>query len=544
MQKTEYDVVFIGGGHNALVCACYLAAAGFKAAIFEARHIVGGAAVTEEICPGFRNSTYSYTVSLLNPKVIRDLRLHAHGLHILERPFSNFLPLSSGDSFRHGGDATTALAELARFSQRDVERLPRYYAMLDRIADVLRQSVLETPPNVGGGWMEFISALRTGKRMSGLNMSERRDMLDLFTKSAGEMLDSWFESEPLKAALGFDSVVGNFGSPYDMGSAYIQLHHCFGEVNGKKGVWGHAVGGMGAITEAMAKEAQLRGVDIFVSSPVAKVNVRYGHASGITLLNGKDVSARVVASNVNPKRLFLQLLEHGDMPEEIVERMERYKCESGTFRMNVALSELPNFTCKSGIHPQPHHSSGIIMAPSLAYMDRAYHDAREFGVSQAPIVEMLIPSTIDNTLAPPGGHVASLFCQQFAFHLPGGVSWDDFRERAADMVINTVNGYAPNFKRSVIARQINSPLDLERTLGLIGGDIFHGKLTLDQMFSARPLLGYADYTTPIQGLFGCGAGWWPGGGVTGAPGHNAARKISAYLSKKRYNEILAMSSYC
>ena len=520
-----YDALIIGGGHNGLTCACYLAAAGLKVCVLERRHIVGGAAVTEEFHPGFRNSIASYTVSLLNPKVIRDLRLAEHGLRIVERPFSNFLPLDDGNALRVGGGLETTQREVARFSARDAERLPAYYERIERIANVLRDLVLQTPLNAGGGIGDLWRGLQLGHKLHKLDIDTQRDLLDLFTKSAGDMLDTWFESVPIKAALGFDAVVGNYASPYTPGSAYVLLHHCFGEVNGKRGIWGHAIGGMGAITQAMAAEAEVRGVDIRTSAPVARVLTEGGRAVGIALDNGDEIRAKLVVSNLNPKLLFQRLVDPQTLPEDFRHRIDGWKCGSGTLRMNVALSELPNFSAASGTQAQPHHSSGIIMAPSLAYMDRAFDDAKQHGWSRAPIVEMLIPSTVDDTLAPRGMHVASLFCQQFAPQLPDGKNWDEAREQAADLVIETVNRYAPNFKTAVIGRQILTPLDLERTFGLIGGDIFHGALSLDQLYSARPVLGHADYRSPIQALYMCGSGTHPGGGVTGAPGHNAAREI-------------------
>jgi phytoene dehydrogenase-like protein len=518
-----YDAVIIGAGHNGLVCACYLAAAGLKVRVLERRAAVGGAAVTEEFHPGFRNSVAAYTVSLLNPRVIRDLRLADHGLRIVERAFPNFLPLPDGRSFRLGGP--DAAAEVARFSARDAERLDAYYASVERVADVLRAVVLETPPNLGGGLHDLVRAARVGGRLRRLDMPARRDLLDFFTRSAGEMLDWWFESDPLKAALGWDAVVGNFASPYAAGSAYVLLHHAFGEVNGKRGTWGHAIGGMGAITQAMAQEATARGVELSVETPVARVNVANGRATGVTLADGGVVDARLVVGNVNPRLLYLSMVESGDLDAEFRARMERWKCGSGSFRMNVALSELPDFRCAPGTHAQPHHQSGIVIAPSLAYMDRCWTDARAHGIPAAPIVELLVPSTLDPTLAPQGAHVASLFCQHFAPELPDGRSWDERRDEAAERIIDTVTAYAPNFRRAILGRQVLSPLDLEREFGLVGGDIFHGHLSLDQLYSARPVLGYADYRSPIRGLYLCGAGAHPGGGVTGAPGHNAAREI-------------------
>ena len=519
------DVLIVGGGHNGLTCACYLAAAGLKVRVIERRSVVGGAAVTEEFHPGFRNSTASYTVSLLNPQVIRDLRLAEHGLRILERPISNFLPLSDTDYLKVGGSLQSTQTEVARFSSADAARLPAYYAMLDRVADVLRELSLETPPNVGGGIGDFLSAIKTARRFKKLDMAARRDVLDLFTKSAGDVLDFWFESAPIKAALGFDAIVGNFASPYAPGTAYVLLHHVFGEVNGKRGVWGHAVGGMGAITQAMAAEARARGVHIDTGAEVINVCVDSRGAQGVQLKDGRVIEARCVAANVNPKLLYLQLIDAPALDADFRRRMQAWKCGSATFRMNVALNELPDFNCLPGSDVAQHHQSGIIIAPSLGYMEQAYFDARTYGCSRAPVVELLIPSTVDDSLAPAGQHVASLFCQHFSPELPNGLSWDEIREQAADHVIETVTRYAPNFKDAVIARRILSPLDLERDFGLTGGDIFHGALTLDQLWSARPVLGHGDYRSPVNRLYLCGSGTHPGGGVTGLPGRNAAREI-------------------
>ncbi len=519
------DVLIIGGGHNGLTCACYLAAAGLRVRVLERRAVVGGAAVTEEFHPGFRNSTASYTVSLLNPQVIRDLRLAEHGLRIVERPISNFLPLSDTEYLKVGGTLEATQAEVARFSKKDAARLPAYYAMLERVADLLRELALETPPNVGGGVGDFFAAIRTARRFRKLDMAARRDVLDLFTKSAGDLLDAWFESAPIKAAFGFDAIVGNFASPYAPGTAYVLLHHVFGEVNGKRGSWGHAIGGMGAITGAMAAEARARGVQIDTGVEVVNVCIDSRGAQGVQLKDGRVIEARCVVANVNPKLLYLKLVDTPALDAEFLQRIRGWKCGSATFRMNVALRELPDFRCLPGTVSAQHHQSGIIIAPTLQYMEQAYFDARTHGCSRAPVVELLIPSTVDDSLAPPGRHVASLFCQHFSPELPNGLSWDDIREDAADHVIDTVTRHAPNFKDAVIARRILSPLDLEREFGLTGGDIFHGALTLDQLWTARPVLGHADYRSPVRRLYLCGAGTHPGGGVTGLPGRNAAREI-------------------
>jgi phytoene dehydrogenase-like protein len=379
--------------------------------------------------------------------------------------------------------------------------------------------------------------VKTAKGFRKLTLPERRDLLDLFTKSAGDLLDRWFASAPIKAAFGFDAVVGNFASPYTPGSAYVLLHHVFGEVNGKPGQWGHAVGGMGAITQTMAAECAARGVVVRTRAPVARVVVKARRAAGVELADGEVIEGKRVVANVNPKLLCEQLVAPEHLPDDFRARIAGYRCGSGTFRMNVALAELPSFTALPGRDAQPHHGSGIIMAPSLAYMERAYFDARTAGWSSAPIVEILIPSTVDDTLAPAGMHVASLFCQHVHPDLPAvadGRTWDDAREEVAERMLATVDGFAPGFRASVLGYRALSPLDLEREFGLIGGDIFHGALSLDQLFSARPVLGHGNYRMPVPGLYLCGSGAHPGGGVTGIPGRNAAREIVKDVRRRRH----------
>jgi phytoene dehydrogenase-like protein len=534
-SKQARDVIVIGGGHNGLVCAWYLARAGLRVTVLERRDVVGGAAVTEEFHPGFRNSVASYTVSLLNPKVIADMGLQDHGLRVVQRKVANFLPLNDQD-YLIVGDGRTA-DEVAKFSQRDAARLVDYNARLETIADTVRDLVLRTPPNmpIGGGPLaaarQLLAGVGVGRRLSRLDLVARRDLLALFSQSAGDWLDGWFESEPIKAAFGFDGIVGNYASPYSPGSAYVLLHHVFGEVNGKKGAWGHAIGGMGAITQAMASACRALGVEIRTGSSVARSLVKKGRVIGAVTEAGETVLARTVVSNLHPRLLFEKLVDPSVLPADFRERISRYRSGSGTFRMNVALAELPRFSCLP--EPGDHLTGGVIIAPSLGYMERAFADARALGWSREPIVEMLIPSTLDDSLAPPGRHVASLFCQHVAPVLPGGRCWDDHREEVADLMISTVDRMAPGFAASVMGRQILSPLDLERTFGLVGGDIMHGAMSLDQMFSARPVLGHGDYRTPLAGLYQCGAGTHPGGGVTGAPGHNAAQEILADLKLAR-----------
>jgi phytoene dehydrogenase-like protein len=533
----SYDVLIIGAGHNGLTCAAYLARAGLRVKVLERRSIAGGAAVTEEFLPGFRNSTASYTVSLLHPKVIADLNLAAHGLNIVERRAQNFVPDRDGRYLLASGGHTRL--DVGKFSRADAERYEAFERNLDAAADVLREFVLQAPPNLTRGWSfeslrELMKAGRLGNKIRRLSTESLSATLDLFTKSAGDYLDGWFEGDLVKALFGFDSIVGNYASPYTPGTAYVLLHHAFGEVNGKKRRWGHAIGGMGAISDAIARAATSSGVEIRTDASVREVLVEKGRAAGVVLDKGEVIRAAAVAANVNPKLLYTALVAESAVPADFLRRMRGWRCASGTFRMNVALSQLPSFSARPGHALEDHHTAGIILAPSLGYMDRAFCDARTLGWSREPIIEMVIPSTLDDTLAPPGAHVASLFCQHVAPQLPAGASWNDHREEVADLMIETVDRYAPGFKASVLGRQALTPLDLEERFGLTGGDIFHGALTLDQLFWARPALGYADYRSPVKGLYHCGSGAHPGGGVTGAPGHNAARAIIADWRRRRW----------
>ncbi|GAA4012506.1 NAD(P)/FAD-dependent oxidoreductase [Sphingomonas swuensis] len=522
MAFVTYDAIIIGAGHNGLVCSYYLAKKGLKVLILEAQPNVGGAAVTDEFLPGFRNSAASYTVSLLNPKVIRDLDLARHGLKVVLRKQDNFLP-GDGDYLLGGRNGLTR-SEIVRHHPEDGVGYDRYMAELETVVPLIQKWLLKAPPQAGGGIGGLPTMLSLGRDLVGLTTDEIRTVHDYATKSAGDILDRHFKGDLAKALFGFDGVVGNFASPYTPGTAYVLLHHLFGEAAGVPGAWGHAIGGMGAITQAMARAAREAGVDIVLNAPAEEIIVEKGRAVGV-VASGKAWRAGQVVAGVNPRLLFQRLLPAGAVPESVDRHMTNWSCESATFRMNVALSELPRFTVKP--EAGDHLTAGIIMAPSLGYMDRAFTDAKQQGWSRAPIIEMLIPTSLDDGLAPKGRHVASLFCQHFRFELPGNKSWDKVRDKVADHIIATVDSHAPGFAASIIGRQIHSPLDLERRFGLIGGDIFHGKMGLDQLFSARPMIGAADYRMPLPGLYLCGSGAHPGGGVTGAPGHNAARAVLA-----------------
>ena len=522
-MKQETDVIVIGAGHNGLTCAGYLARAGLKVKMLEARSVVGGAAVTEEFHPGFRNSVYSYSVSLLHPQVITDLQLEQHGLEIMERP-AGTLSLLDNDHLLLTRDDAQAQAEIARFSSRDAQRIAEFDNEIAEVAMALRALAIQAPPNFGGGWADAWTLVKAGNVFRKLSKQHQIVLAELMTKSLGDYLDAWFEGEALKGVLGLEGVIGNFAEPYQAGTAYVLLHHAFGEVKGKAGAWGIARGGMGAISESMASFARAQGVEIETDTPVQKIITEGGRARGVLTADGREITAKCVAANVHPQILLQKLLDEKMLEPPEQRRIEGYRSHSATFRMNVALSELPQFTSMAG-RGEEHFMGAIVVSPSLQYIQNAYYDARQQGWAKKPVISMQVPSTQDKSLAPEGGHVASLFCQHFQRHLPDGRSWDEVKHEVADMIIGTIDNYAPNFKASVVGRQIKSPLDIERDLNMVGGDIFHGALHLDQFYSLRPLPGYADYKMPVDGVYLCGSGAHPGGGVSGLPGRNAAASI-------------------
>jgi phytoene dehydrogenase-like protein len=501
--------------------------------VLERSEQVGGAAVTEEFHPGFRNSVASYTVSLLEPRIAADMGLFRRGLRILPRPMANFAPQIDAPGLALHHDPTRTRAAIEMHSRRDAER---YAAFLDELASltrVLKPVMLEPPLNPYGGWREAGRALQWLRRIRTLARAKRLGAAwNLLTGSAGGWLDRWFETDILKGALGFDSIVGHFASPYTPGSGYLLLHHALGEVNGVRGAWGHAVGGMGSITQTMAEAVRDLGADIRCGDAVQSIEV---DSRGVELETraGARYAARAVAAAIHPQILFARLMQRSDLPADFYERILAWRSESASFRINVALSELPDFACLPGKAAEPHHGAGILISPALEYLDRAYLDARSHGYSRSPVIELLIPSTVDPSLAPKGAHVASLFCQHFARHLPGGRSWADAKTAAVKTIVDTVSAYAPNFRQAIVGLQALSPADLEQRFGLVGGDIFHGQMTLDQLYWARPALGYASYTSPVRGVYLCGAGAHPGGGVSGAPGHNAAHVILRDLTSRR-----------
>ena len=531
MPNNKNDVIIIGGGHNGLVCAFYLAKTGAKVTVLERSDKVGGAAITEEFHPGFKNSVASYTVSLLNPKVIQDLDLHRHGLEIVERQVNNFWPNTEAGNhdflaFTVGEESLKN--EIARYSQTDAENLVAYFNDIEMVSNLIRDQLLKTPPNAGGGIKDILKLFALSNQARKLTVEQKRVVMDIFTKSVSDFLSLYFENDYVKGAFAFDGIVGTYASPYTPGTAYVLMHHAFGEVNGKKGVWGHAVGGMGAITQAMRKACEEHNVDIILNAEVSEVLIENGKAIGASLKNGQQYFAKAIASNLNPSLLYSNLVDDKFLPNDFKRRIKHYKNGSGTFRMNVALNELPRFTClqNQARASSEHLTGGIVIGSTIDYLDKAYLDSKSAGWSKNPVVEILIPSTLDKSLAPEGQHVASLFCQHFDPDVNGlEGDWDNHKDSAVDCILNTVEAYAPGFKQSIVGIQVLSPLDLERKIGLTKGDIMHGVLSLDQMFSARPMLGYGNYRTPIKGLYICGSGTHPGGGVTGVPGHNAAHEM-------------------
>ncbi len=421
-------------------------------------------------------------------------------------------------------DDAQSNVEIARFSKRDASHIEAFESEILQVAMAVRALAISAPPNFGGGWRDIITGLKAANQLRKLDKRHQMVLADLMTKSLGDYLDMWFEGEALKGVLGLEGVIGNFAEPYQAGTAYVLLHHAFGEIKGRAGAWGIARGGMGAISDSMASFARSKGVSIETSTPVKRILTRGGRACGVETEDGRELTAKVVAASVHPKTLLQKFLDQTLLEEGDQRRIEGYRSHSATFRMNVALSELPRFTSMQGRGTE-HFMGAIEVSPSLAYIQDAYFDARQLGWARRPVISMQVPSTQDDSLAPPGGHVASLFCQHFQYKLPDGSGWDEVKDEVADMIIGTIDGFAPNFRSSVVGRQIKTPLDIERDLNMLGGDIFHGALHLDQFYSMRPIPGHAAYKMPVEGVYLCGSGAHPGGGVSGLPGHNAARVI-------------------
>jgi len=518
-----WDAIVVGGGHNGLVTAAYLARAGERVLVLEARDRVGGACVTEETWPGFKVSTAAYVVSLFRPEIVRDLELGRHGYVVLQRDPSSFTPFPDGRSLVMGPDREATRREVARFSAHDAEALPRYEAMLERVAAAVEPTLLETPPDPFSRRPRDLLALaRLGLRFLRLG-KDGPAALEVLTGAARPVLDRWFESDEVKATLATDAIIGAWASPEVPGTAYVLFHHVMGETHGVRGVWGYVRGGMGALSEAIAAAARAAGAEIRTGAPVARILVEDGAARGVVLADGTELRARRVASSADATRTLLGLVGPQHLPPEVAAAAARIDHQSGSVKINVALDRLPDFTARPGT-PGPWHRGTIHVAPSMGYLERAFDDARAGRPSREPVLECTLPSAVDPTVAPAGKHLMSLFVQYAPFRLSEG-SWETERDRFADRCFEVLERYAPGFTASVIAREVLAPPDLERRFGLTGGNIFQGAMTLPQLFFMRPLPGYARYRMPVRDLYLCGAATHPGGGVMGACGRNAAREI-------------------
>ncbi len=518
----RYDAVVVGGGHNGLVTAAYLARAGRKTLVLERRPLVGGAAVTEEIFPGFKFSVFSYVVSLLRPEIIRDLELPRHGLQILPLE-STVVPLDNGDYLGSWADPDQTRRELARHSPKDAEAAVLFGRLMHHMAMAVRPILSMVPPDptsMSPGDLKGL--LKFGGHFRSLGAERFHALHKLMTMSSADYLDEWFEFDPLKATKSASGIIGTFLGPRSPGTAYVLLHHYMGEIDGAFRAWGFQKGGTGAISETISRAAQALGAEIRTNAAVEQVIVKNGRATGVALASGEEISAPVVVSCLDPRRTFLQLVDPKEMPGEVIEAIGRFKFRGSSGKVNLALSELPDLTCLPGVGP--HHRGSISISPGLDYLERAYDDAKYGEFSQHPYMDVIIPSMIDPGMAPPGKHVMSCFVQYAPYNVNGG--WTDAkREAFGDSVVNTLARYAPNIKSAIIGRQVLTPDDIERTTGLTEGNIFAGELALHQLFFFRPIPGWANYRTPIKGYWQCGAGTHPGGGVMGASGRLAALEI-------------------
>jgi phytoene dehydrogenase-like protein len=523
-SPSRYDAIVIGAGHNGLVTACYLARAGLRVLVLERRHVVGGACVTEETFPGFKVSTAAYVNSLFHTAIVRDLKLAAYGYEVLARDPSSFTPFPDGRSLTMGPDSDLTRREIAKFSARDAERYPQYEAMLERVAAVVEPTLTMAPPDLQKPRLGDLRTLLT------LGRSFRRlgegagEAVEILTGAARPILDRWFESEELKGTLATDAIIGAMASPSVPGTAYVLFHHVMGEAGGKRGVWAYVRGGMGGLTQALAAAARDLGAEVRCEAEVARIVVREGRAVGVALAGGEEYHAPVVASNADANVTFLRLLDRSELPEAFVADIERISYASASVKINVALTELPDFHALPGTEPGPQHRGTIHICPDQDFIERAYDDAKYGRPSTQPVLECTIPSAVDPTVAPPGRHLMSMFVQYGPYELRDG-SWDDERDGFADRCFDLLNEYAPNFKRAVLDRQVLAPPDLEQVFNLTGGNIFQGAMTPGQLFAFRPVPGHARYRTPLRGLYLCGAAAHPGGGVMGIPGLNAARAI-------------------
>ncbi len=532
VERGSYDAIVIGGGHNGLTAAAYLARAGLSTLVLERREIIGGCCVTEEIAPGCRASTTSYIASMLRPEVIRDLELGSHGLRMVPCEPALQLVLPGGTAIPWWTDNARTSAEIERFSKRDAVAFLRIDAQLKRLARYLQPFFLEPPPDVGarglGGVLEL---LRIGKRMHRISGDEIAQMIAFMTGSLGEFLDRNYESEEVKTLILANNVYGKHGGPYQNGTALGLLFHLLsGGEHDQQGFFGHVIGGMGSITSAMASAGRKLGVEIVSSAPVERVIVRGGRAEGVVLDDGSEIASRLVLSNADPKRTFLGMLDASELPEDFRSAIEGIKMAGPCAKLNLVLAEEPRVDGMPD-DADPGRRALFTLVPSLDFAERSYDAAKRGEIPEELWVDCVVASNVDDSLAPPGKHIMTCFVQYLPYQLAQG-SWDEKRELLADRVVETITRHAPNVRGSIEARQVLTPLDLERTYGLTEGNIFHGDLVLEQLFFMRPVPGWARYRTPVQGLYLCGAGAHPGGGVTGAPGYNAAHQALKDLGRR------------
>jgi len=520
----KFDAIIIGGGHNGLVCAAYLARAGRKVLVLERRELVGGCAVTEEVWPGYRVSTAAYLTSLLQERIIRELELARFGYQVDAKDPAFFSPFPDGRYLFMWQDRAKTLEEIAKFSKHDAEVFPAYEDHLERLSQVVEGLLLTVPPEFPPhGLGDFLDYLKLAAKMRGLSAKEIVGLVKIFTQSAVEFLDEWFESGEIKVTLATDGVIGANGGPRSPGTAYILLHHVMGNVAGHRGLWGFVRGGMGAVSNAIAASARSRGVEIRTNAAVEGIRVVDSRVRGVVLEGGEEIDAAIVASNLTPPATFLGLIEPRELPADFLGSIRKYRTEGTSCKINLALDGLPNFRALPGANG-PQHRATMHICPSLEYVERAWDDAKYGHPSQSPLLELTVPTLYDPSLAPPGKHILGIFIQYAPYTLRES-HWDELREPFAYRVFDLIEEYAPGFRSLIVEKQVLTPLDLERRFGITGGNIFHGEMSLDQMFVMRPVAGSARYRTPIRGLYLCGSGAHPGGGVMGAPGYNAARAI-------------------